>query len=523
MIARFSKWKIPLVLFGLASAGVLWYVAQAARATEVGFPLDDAWIHQTYARNLAEHGEWAFVPGQPSSASTSPLYTLLLALGYIFRVPYFGWTFLLGIMSLGLAGWFGIRLGTFLFPRETGVGTLTGITLVMTWHLVWAAASGMETMLFSALVLGFVALAFDSDEVLSKAQDGNGLFRRGMLVGGAGAALTLARPEGALLVLLFVAGILFIRGGLQGKKQAVWQWGIGFALVGLAIVLPLMVANWRLTGSFLPDTAAAKQAEYRPIAEQWSLIERYGQMVLPLFAGSLVLLLPGIVYVVVSLGRQLRADVGKALRLIPLVWCVAHVSAYALRLPANYQHGRYVIPVLPVLIVYGLGGTFGLVRAGRNSLAGRVLGRSLILSVLLTTIGFWWIGARQYGDDVSIINTEMVATAKWVDQNVPEGHLLAVHDIGAIGYFAPRPILDLAGLVSPEVISVIGDGEALMRLMCVRDVRYLMVFPDQRPVPASDERLGGEPVFVTRAPYSPAAGGGNMAVYKLVWPEECAG
>ncbi|MBE2268505.1 MAG: hypothetical protein IAE80_09775, partial [Anaerolinea sp.] len=46
------------------------------------FSLDDSWIHQTYARNLAQTGQWAFVPGVPSAASTSPLYTVALAVGY---------------------------------------------------------------------------------------------------------------------------------------------------------------------------------------------------------------------------------------------------------------------------------------------------------------------------------------------------------------------------------------------------------------------------------------------------------
>jgi hypothetical protein len=151
-----------------------------------------------------------------------------------------------------------------------------------------------------------------------------------------------------------------------------------------------------------------------------------------------------------------------------------------------------------------------------------VLSRSLALALLLVTGGFWIIGARQYGADVRIINTEMVVTAKWVRANLAEDDLLAVHDIGAVGYFAPRSIFDLAGLVSPEIVPLFRDGEAIMRLMCARGVAYLMAMPDQRPVPPGDPRLGEAPIFVTGAPYAPAAGGGNMAVYRLEWPAECA-
>ncbi|GIV82118.1 MAG: hypothetical protein KatS3mg051_1472 [Anaerolineae bacterium] len=149
-----------------------------------------------------------------------------------------------------------------------------------------------------------------------------------------------------------------------------------------------------------------------------------------------------------------------------------------------------------------------------------MISRSLALSALAVTVGFWAIGARQYAQDVRIINTEMVATAKWIRANLPTDELLAVHDIGALGYFAPRPIFDLAGLVSPEVIPLFRNTDGLMRLMCERGVIYLMAMPDQRPVPPNDPRLG-EVVFVTNAPYAPAAGGGNMAVYRMVWPEEC--
>ena len=72
---------------------------------------------------------------------------------------------------------------------------------------------------------------------------------------------------------------------------------------------------------------------------------------------------------------------------------------------------------------------------------------------------------------------------------MPEDELLAVHDIGALGYYAPREILDLAGLVSPEVVPFIRDYEALMAHICEQEARWLMVLPDQRPVPADDARL----------------------------------
>ena len=61
----------------LAVTGMLLYVRMTQGVW--GFPLDDGWIYQTYARNLARTGQWAFVSGVPSTGSTSVWWTLLLA------------------------------------------------------------------------------------------------------------------------------------------------------------------------------------------------------------------------------------------------------------------------------------------------------------------------------------------------------------------------------------------------------------------------------------------------------------
>ncbi len=509
-----------LLIALLAGVSVLVYVVAAAIMDRVGFPLDDAWIHQTYARNLARHGEWAFVPGQTSTASTSPLYTLLLAVGYILHIPFFAWTFALGMVTLAGAGWLGRRLAAILFPDLPALWT--GLAMVLAWHLVWAASSGMETMLFCTLSLLVVWMAWrgmawremawrgQNSELLSP----SALASRGFWFGLAGAALTLTRPEGLGLVGLAAGAVL-----VSQPRRNWLAWGGGVAAGWLLGAAPYIAWNYHISGDFLPSTASAKQAEYA-VYLKLPLWKRYWRLLLPVIAGGQFLLLPGVAMALITLVKE-HKDRRILLLMLPFAWIFVHLSAYALRLPVSYQHGRYVIPILPHLLLYGVGGTLQIVRAGRFGPVQRVLSRSLALSAALTMVGFWILGARIYGTDVRIINTEMVDTARWIEDNLPSDQLLAVHDIGALGYYAPRPILDLAGLVSPEVVPIIRDHDAIMRLMCQRHVHYMMAFSDQLPVPADDPRLGEMPLFTTHARFAPAAGGSNMAVYELHWQASC--
>ena len=134
-----------------AIMSVATYLAWASAAGVWGFALDDAWIHQTYARNLVATGQFAFVPGQPSSGSTSPLWTLLIALGYLVRVDYKWWTYALGAICLAATALGVWQLTLRLFPDRPRAALIAGIFCALEWHLVWAAVSGMETVLFAAL------------------------------------------------------------------------------------------------------------------------------------------------------------------------------------------------------------------------------------------------------------------------------------------------------------------------------------------------------------------------------------
>jgi hypothetical protein len=93
-----------------------------------------------------------------------------------------------------------------------------------------------------------------------------------------------------------------------------------------------------------------------------------------------------------------------------------------------------------------------------------------------------------------------------------------VHDIGAVGYFSQRPLIDLAGLVSPDVFPIIRDEEALLALMESQRAEYLVTFPGWYPRIVTDPRVCL--VHTSGGTWSPQAGGENMAVYALHWQEE---
>lgn len=514
-----SWWREGLIVLG-AALSVAIYMLGAGAAHDPGFPLDDAWIHQTYARNLAESGQWAFVPGEPSAGSTSPLYTLLLAAGYWLGAPFSLWVGVLGAAALAGAGLIAQGMGRRLLaalgmPRAADRGGLAcGLAVALAWHLVWAGASGMETMLFGALTLGMVALAWRALD--ARPQTAPALLRRGMALGLLGAAAMLTRPEGAGLLGLIGLVMWLVRP--QESWRGVLIWSVGVGLGWLAGFVPYALANLSLGSSIFPGTAFAKQAEYAVLLGL-PYLQRVASLLLPILAGGQVLLLPGIAAGGIALSA--RRDRAAFLLLLPVIWGLALVLLYAARLPATYQHGRYVMPALPHLIAFGAAGTVFLVaRLQRRGMAGRVLGRALALTAVVLYAVFWGVGLDQYRQDVRIIQSEMVASARWIAASLPPDELLAVHDIGAVGYFAPRPILDLAGLVSPEVIPVIRDEAALWALMEARDVRYLLAFPDQIPGQNPDDpRLCR--LYTTDAPWAIAAGGQNMTVYALAWDEVC--
>ena len=196
-----------------------------------------------------------------------------------------------------------------------------------------------------------------------------------------------------------------------------------------------------------------------------------------------------------------------------LLWLVGFISLYAIRLPVIYQHGRYMIPVMGVWVLWGLAGTAELTAGREPGKLGWILSRAWWAIIAILGVFFWWQGGTAYSTDVAIINEEMVAVSSWLVENTEVDDLIAAHDIGAIGYCSQREIVDLAGLISPDVIPFIRDEARLEAYLDERQPDYLVTFPSWYPAMVA----GREMIFQTDAVVTRSFGRDNMAVY--VWDE----
>jgi hypothetical protein len=488
---EFSYRRLWLVGLFVAGFSLSIYLFRSNLGRGPGFPLDDAWIHQTYARNLAERGEWAYFPGEPSAGSTSPLWSALIAAGYLIGAAPYLWSYLLGFFALASVTVVAALLVSKAARAADAELPLKLLWVIaagfgLEWHLVWAAGSGMETLLSALTALIVLYMLFTPPAWLYV----------GVLIG----VGIWIRPDS--ITLLGPALLVLVLSGSSWKLKLrhFGMFGGGFA----AVFSLYLVFNRLLAGSWWPNTFYAKQAEYA-IELRAALIDRVlEQGILPL-TGAGAILLPGFLFI---LGSSVRRKSWASLASV--LWSMGFLLLYALRLPVTYQYGRYVMPMMPVYFALGVAGMWAAMAHMPDRSLLRVIKRVWVLSGAIILVVFWLQGAEIYQRDVAFIEEEMVASAHWIAQNTPANTLVAAHDIGALGFFAQRRLVDLAGLVSPQVIPFIRDEAKLAKFLDETRADYLVTFPGWYPELVQQ----GEMIYETNGVAAPSMGGENMGVYR---------
>jgi hypothetical protein len=373
-------------------------------------------------------------------------------------------------------------------------------------------------MLFTALSLALWEYSFSQIANRESPQGPASLQTERAVVGAVGigllaAILTLTRPEGLGLAGLVIAALLLLPRLPTRDELGPRLLVAGIALLSCgALLTPYIAFNLNTSGSLFPNTLYAKQAEYQL---RLAVPGRMWQVLGPTLAGAQALLLPGFCYAAYRLISRRQW-----LALSPMMWWAAFLAVYAVRLPVSYQHGRYTMPTIPLLVLYGLWGTAGLLRLNSPRLLWRTSSRAALLAMIVLAFVFWGRGAVAYRDDVGFVEGEMVATARWLNEHAGPDDIVAVHDIGAVGYLTELHLLDMAGLINPEVIPFIGDAPQLAAWMQQQNATYAVFFRDFSPAYAQlDADPALQPVYCTDYAWTRKMNHENMCVYRLL-PEK---
>ena len=462
------------------------------------FPLmvDDAYITYSYARNFARSGELVYHPSNPRLSTSAPFYAILLGV-----VAKSGLEIPAASNGLGIISIFGAALCLFLLSDRHGrpwMGVASALLLAAS-PLVWLSL-GLET----AFHIFLVCAAFYTYE------------RAHYLLAGLLVALaTVTRPDGILLVGILVSYHLYRR-----RERTPTRALVGFLLLFLPVAVYLVLAF----GSPVPVTLQAKQAqaEFRVTGfyEGTSLLTGLGI----LFRGWLdqswlyLLWLP-----LVVLGIR-------ALPAFPWIWGVVaygllHFAGY-LVLDVSPYYWYYAPLYLTAAVTAGAGVQYLVDRLqpGRAGLLGAAL--PLLLLLVAHAVSLEAMVAGLTGDlpDTTAIQAKVLPEAKgdiyreigtWLNTHTAEEATVAVIEVGIMGYYADRAMVDFLGLLQSDVAEalarndlfyalpaylpdyiVLGQGLAVYNLWLGGDEWFREAYvPVER---FDDPRFWGTPLFVFR-------------------------
>lgn len=436
---------------------------------------DDAWITYRYAWNLAAGNGFVYNVGERFLGTSAPGYAVLLALGGIFSpsvVPTVSG--LICAASLVATG-----LGLYTFGRSSDdwlVGLVAGLLFVCS-PVTIEAFGGEMTLQVALIVWAFAAEAH----------------RRWMWAVMLAVAATLVRPDG--IVPLALIGVH----QTWARRELPWR-----EMVAAGVVLALWHGSlWLYFGAPMPQTVGAKSAQrlsgiWRPFGSDLKAwFQSMSVFPTPLFTNRPV---GGFTATLVLAAVGVPALLWTRRWWLVLAWPVAYMLVYRqLHLP--FYHWYALAPFLAIVMAAGAAVSVS------ARLAARALSRPAaaeIVAVLLVVGAVAWPTFRYSVADTRLFPNDAErayeAAGRWFAANTPRGASIGYLEIGIIGYYAQRPIVDPLGLVNAGVAPHVAQRDFLWAYSHFRPdyiVHNPVFFPEQLGI------VRDQPWF--KAEYEPVA------------------
>ncbi|MEM1178251.1 MAG: hypothetical protein AAGM22_07910 [Acidobacteriota bacterium] len=417
------------------------------------FLIDDAFIFLSFARTLHVDGTWGFYPGLEANTATSPLTVLLMAAAMSLAEGATA-AVLLDTVAQAASAFFLVGLSR----RLTGsilAGVLAAAAMLVNPLLI--SSFGMETPLFGALYFASLYAASHGRWATSAAASG---------------LLTLARPDGGLLFVLFVLQI------------PTWRERLRCGGIFVAVVAPWHLFSWVQLGSFLPESFFLKTGgAWGP----WTFANGPGVYFdrMPLESALRLIFAP-----LLLAAQSLRRLPHRRVVVTASLFATGHAAVYA-TLGVPPYHWYYAPQIYSMLLVGALG-LAQLRPRNYGSFQGRLWLIAVGVALLAPGLGLLEIHRRAEPAlrEMPLHSNWTTAEtyreiAEWLDARSDGQALgLVTGEIGALSFYTDGPILDYFSdrrMTAPLLPSV-GDSPEWQRALLLinfafrsDDNRYPMI------------------------------------------------
>lgn len=398
-----------------------------------GWIEDDAFITFRYARHLVQGAGLVFNPGERLEGYSNFAWVLVSAAALKFGAAPEVVARLLGLLAgLGalLLSW---RLARLMLPNGGRAALLAPGLLAFSPVLTRHCVNGLETGAYACAVTGALCLAARR----RAAADGGERPGRIANVGLAALLLllTLLRPEGVLPALAI--GIWAFRPRVAPAPLA-------------ALLLFFAYTTWRwvyfgtpLSNTFRFKMTGGGRAAWDGLNYSLDFLRHNG----------------GAALVALTLAPLLRPPVMHVWRLAAAV--VALQAGVAIAAGGDWMmHYRFFAPVLPTLAAAAAAG-LGVLAGGGDAWP---RGQRRLLRIVLAA-GLLAAGSGIYKNEREVMRVVLPAldtdlylaqgyrrVGLWLRENTPPAGTVAISDVGAVGWYGERPILDMFGLTDAQIV-----------------------------------------------------------------------
>jgi len=455
--------RVALIAIGLVAPAAL-LIAGLAAAWPV--TIDDAYISYRYARNLVRGFGLVYNPGEAIEGYTNFLWTVMAAGAIKLHLDPELATKLLGSASaLGTLGvaW---RVSARLQPVRV-LPPLAPWLLASSALCAGYAVMGLETIFFAFLVALGTWLLFEEAEAAPPRFPWSGVVF---------ALAALTRPEAPLFLAIAVAAL--------GRRACSRQNAVRLAIV-VAVACAHLLWRHQTYGAWLPNTLAAKTGNMGgQVTSGLDYMGRYARQCGP------------VLWLMTAVGAVLVVRRRSALG-IAVAASALGVAAYTTVVGGDWMPlWRFLAPLEPFAFVLADVGFRAAAESSPDAPAPRPLSRAgrrvravswAALAIVAVVVGVQRAQARhaqlaelaaeQRGWDISAH-----PLADWLTANQPPG-LIAVGDIGYIGWRTDFPVLDILGLVDPVIATLPGgygtkQGPAYLDYFFRRRPAYFVLISD---------------------------------------------